>query len=129
MSAHLKAHKKYDCEKCEKIFKYLDIKIKHVQVFHGFLLVCLQQQFKPNLLVAMCTSWWLVSPYSWISLVLLFFIIMLIWIWMHHYSPLAHAQSLTFISNFFSSLDIQYWPPVVWNEYSSALNWSFLSLN
>ena len=32
MSAHLKSHKKYECDKCEKSFKYLDIKIKHVIV-------------------------------------------------------------------------------------------------
>ena len=34
MSAHLKMHKKYDCEQCEKTFEYLDIKTKLVQVFH-----------------------------------------------------------------------------------------------
>ena len=33
-SAHMKIHKKYECEKCGKTFKYLDIKIKHVQVQH-----------------------------------------------------------------------------------------------
>ena len=34
INAHMKMHKKYECDKCEKKFKYLDIKIKHIQVQH-----------------------------------------------------------------------------------------------
>jgi hypothetical protein len=34
LSAHLKTHKKYKCEKCDKSFKYLDIKKKHVLIQH-----------------------------------------------------------------------------------------------
>ena len=34
MSAHLKLHQKYKCDQCEKTFKYLDVKTKHVQVKH-----------------------------------------------------------------------------------------------
>ena len=34
MRAHEKTHKKYQCEKCDKSFKYLDIKKKHVLIAH-----------------------------------------------------------------------------------------------
>ena len=34
LSAHMKIHEKYQCEQCEKSFKYADIKKKHILITH-----------------------------------------------------------------------------------------------
>ena len=34
MNAHLKKHEKHKCEQCEKSFKYLDLKKKHILISH-----------------------------------------------------------------------------------------------
>ena len=41
MSAHIKKHDKHKCELCDRTFKYLDIKKKHILVSHeGVKLYC-----------------------------------------------------------------------------------------
>ena len=35
INAHIKTHKNFKCDKCEKTFKYQDIKTKHMQISHG----------------------------------------------------------------------------------------------
>ena len=35
MKAHSKTHKKFQCNKCDKAFRYLDTMNKHVKIHHG----------------------------------------------------------------------------------------------
>ena len=34
LNAHMKSHKKYPCDKCEKTFRYESLKEKHIKIKH-----------------------------------------------------------------------------------------------